>query len=231
MQNVGMPSLFIEEDRSLATGAEEFSSEGRVPRQATGDFMTSLWLLVVVGLASWWIGTRFFPSPTRSLRRAVNRARRFNQERRGMVYPHPVPEMQDENPFAPERPERGASSAEGAPSSESRPLDLIATDALERLARLRNEPDEKNPVADYFRLEAWVRRYLAERYHIKAFGVSVAELLDALPQASPVVDYAGEILHICGLAPFRRFRPSRTELHRLYDLAKAMVLNDVSPNS
>lgn len=228
MQSVGLSPFLAEGDRALAIEAEEFSSEGRIPRPATGDFMTSFVLLVVIGLASWWIWTRLFPSPTRNLRRAVNRARRFNREHRDMVYPHPVPEMQDENPFTPERP---LSPVEETFPSENRPLDPIATEALERLGRLRNEPDEKNPVADYFRLEAWVRRYLTERYHIKAFGVSVAELLDALPQSSPVVDYAGEILHICGLAPFRRFRPSRTELHRLYDLAETMVLNDVPPNS
>lgn len=218
------------------------SSGGAISRpSAVADYLLPVLLLAVVGLISWFVWERVIRSPTRGLRRAVGRARRFNEERRDMVFPTPVPEMRPTDRVGFDNEARSSETAldltdddlailRSVPvgRGESVVTDTIGQDALARLARLRNEPDEKNPVGDYFRLDAFVRRYLMERYHVKAFGVSVGELLDSLPHdlTSGVADYTGEILRLCALAQLRRFRPSRTELRRLYQLTEAMILND-----
>ena len=213
-----------------------------VSRHVTiADYLLPVLLLAVVGFVAWIVWKRVIHSPTRGLRRAVGRARRFNEERRDMVFPTPVPEMRTGDRVGlGNEPRATETSSELTDDDlailtrdlvrqgESAVTDTIAEEALTRLTRLRNEPDEKNPVSDYFRLESFVRRYLMERYRVKAYGVSVSELLDALPHdlTSGVADYTGEILRLCALAQLRRFRPSRTELRRLYELTEAMILND-----
>jgi len=203
-----------------------------------GDDALPMLLLIVVVLVGGYAWRRMMRSPTRGLRRALVKARRFNEEHRDMEFPYPVPEMRDEfhvDPSATERPPDGLSETTESHSrrrghaAEQPPLtDSLAQESLQRLARLRNDPDEKNPLNDYFRLDAFVRRYLMERYHIQTYGLSVSQVLDALPHdlTSGVTDYSGEILHLCELAQLRRFRPSRQELDRLFELTEAMILND-----
>jgi hypothetical protein len=98
-------------------------------------------------------------------------------------------------------------------------------EAVERLALILSHPDDKDIRADYAKLDALVRRYLFDRYGVKAFSASAAALLDSLPQSltDSVVDYAGEILRVCEVAQLRGRRPSRGELRQLCGLAYELI--------
>jgi hypothetical protein len=208
------------------------------------DFLMPL--LATIGLlaAVAWAWRRHRRSPTRGLRRAVERARALNEHMKSHPLFRAAPETNEAAP-APNggRADPGLERASYAPTAdghlsspdaqraarpgESDSLDLDDALALEELARLRRETEAQNVRAAYRRLDAFLRRYLFQRYDVKAFSVSAAALLRSLPQdiTDGVVDYAGEILRICEMMELPHSRPSRAELQRLTDLAAEMIRN------
>lgn len=196
------------------------------------DFAVLLAAVLLVVAVGWSIVRWARKSPTRGLRAAVRRARQVNERFDGVSVPHPVPEMEarrrQASAVGPELEAAvGTAYNVSAASDDARPKaeDATARAALERLARLQANPDGKDIRGDYARLDALVRRYLFDRYGVRAFSSSATELLGALPQelTDSVVDYAGEILRVCEVAQLRGHRASRGELRHLVGLAYELV--------
>ncbi len=216
-------------------------------RSAVGEYALPLAIVAAVTVVGWWLWRRLHRSPRWALQRSVKKARRVNEQVRPEHIPHPVPEMEAaqhdgigrvDNPFkstsdsartADERTRRsGVEQPEEAPVLGPR-----AQDALDRLDRLTEHFDPKDPRTDYRRLDAFVRRYLFEFYGVKAFGLSSAGVLESLSEAlaDGVVDTVGEILRVCELAELPRHRASRSELRHLRDLASEMIVTDARAES
>ena len=198
---------------------------------SVGDFVALLAVVLVVAALAWSVARWARKGPTSGLRAAVRKAKRLNDEMGGRDMPHPVPEMEmrrradaaalDTRPrMTPDvDPHARASGLSGEDESAQ------AREAVERLALILSHPDDKDIRADYAKLDALVRRYLFDRYGVKAFSASAAALLDSLPQSltDSVVDYAGEILRVCEVAQLRGRRPSRGELRQLCGLAYELI--------
>ncbi|GIX06380.1 MAG: hypothetical protein KatS3mg115_0783 [Candidatus Poribacteria bacterium] len=218
-------------------------------RPGVGDFLgpgIAVVVLAALGWLAWrWSQTR----ATRGLRRAVRRARRFNEQTREMTFPHPVPEMEAErradiprSSASSQEPEERRSVRSGrrqravrerAPSErneeeamEQPVLDPRDLDALKRLEAIQQEWDPKEPRTAYRRLEDFIRRYLFETFGVRAFGMRTSELLAALPRSTEdaLFDYVAEILTTCELAELPRHRPDRREVEHLIRLAREVVL-------
>ena len=193
---------------------------------AVGDFV-GLLAAVAIAVAIGWVVVRLVRrSPTRGLRAAVRKAKRVNEQFDDVSVPHPVPEMEARRTYTGVRVEGERGPTLSRPTSVSRKSrDGTASDALARLGRLRENPDGKDIRGDYAKLDTLVRRYLFDRYGVRAFSASATELLRALPQelTDSVVDYAGELLRVCEVAQLRGQRVSRGELRHLFALADELI--------
>ena len=158
------------------------------------DSVTLIFAVCVVGVvavvllvgAAIWFATRWARrAPTRGLRAAVRKAKRLNERMDGMPQPHPAPEMEmrrrAEDPSVAEPADAVRRVVRPTPRSEG-PADERAQEAMGRLARILSDPDDKDMIADYVRLDTLVRRWLFDRYGVPAFSVSAATLLNSLPQ-------------------------------------------------
>lgn len=220
--------LMVSASVSLSAAAEsavEVPSPVLQRRLDAMDFVAPVVVLVCAAVVGWYFWERRPNAPMRGVRRAVRRARAFNEATRDAPMPTPVPEMDWET--------KASLNESVEPIDRSNPSKWSVAEApagLRRdwsaeLWRLRQEREGKSLVADYYRLDAFVRRYLFERYRIRTFGVGVAAILDSLPQdpMDAVIDYAGEVLRVCELAQLTRYRPTEGELDRLYELVDTMI--------
>lgn len=112
---------------------------------------------------------------------------------------------------------RGSSSVEEEfrKSKEAEDEIAIAVEALNR----------GGPV-EYCRcLASIVRRYLGRKYGIDAESMSTGEIISKLlPDLSNRdTDYAGEILRMCEMVQFYRYKPSRSELKHLLQLTRELI--------
>ena len=51
--------------------------------------------------------------------------------------------------------------------------------------------------------------------------MSVSQILDDIPE--PILDHTGEILRMCDMIEFSKYRPNRTELEMIYQNSKSLI--------
>jgi hypothetical protein len=239
LRHRGRPTVAFAQTQSTAVeGVAPAGEEVAQPAATTVgpslfDFIGVVAAVLVVGAAA-WLATRWARrAPTRGLRAAVRKAKRLNERLEGVPHPHPAPEMETrrrvEEGGIDEPPHRvGAPLAVRRTSPSRGPIDARAQEAMGRLARILSDPDDKDMIADYVRLDTLVRRWLFDRYGVPAFSVSAATLLNSLPQelTDGVVDDAGEVLRVCEVAQLSAHRPSRRELRHPCGLAYELISGD-----
>lgn len=101
--------------------------------------------------------------------------------------------------------------------------------AYDRLENLRLKKLIERPYLKpfYIELSDIIRRYLEERFSIKAPEMTTEEFLQSL-ESSPVLNEAEqsmlkEFLHMCDMVKFAKFQPSREEAQRSFDLVKLII--------
>ena len=235
----GLPRLALAQaedaapERVAASADEHADTDGAALGPNLLDFLGVVAVVVVV-VAGIWLAARWARrGPTRGLRAAVRKAKRLNERMVGESSPHPAPEMAarrrvEEADFAEPTHPAASRVSRGRTRSTSNAMDARAQEAMGRLARILSDPDGKDIVGDYVRLDTLVRRWLFDRYGVPAFSVSAATLLNSLPQelTEGVVDDAGEVLRVCEVAQLSAHRTSRRELRHLCGLAYELISND-----
>jgi len=81
-------------------------------------------------------------------------------------------------------------------------------------------------IAEYYAaISLTIRKYLGERYGIKAIDASTSQILEHLPDGltDAIFDQVGEILRTCDMMSLGRHRPSRGELDRIYNVAVEFI--------
>ena len=203
-------------------------------RGAFGEYGLPIAIIVVVIVLGRWAWRRLQRSPKWVLKRAVEKARKVNEQVRVEDLPHPVPEMEaarrhvvgmPDDQFEPESPRLRRRPTEASDDDHEAMLDARSAEAMARLRILEDNTDPKDPRMDYRRLDAFVRRCLFEFYEVRAFGETSSSVLSTLPESLPshVIDTVGEILRVCELAELPRHRPTRSELRDLHSLAAEMI--------
>ena len=113
------------------------------------------------------------------------------------------------------------------PEPEANTLESISLNDLEQVLSLR----EGGRIQEYYGSIAMIiKRYVGEKYQIKILDATTGQILSALPDdlTDTVVDHVGEILRMCDMIHFSRYRPSRSELDRIYQTAKEFVENHIT---
>jgi len=81
---------------------------------------------------------------------------------------------------------------------------------------------ESKDYASYYRtISNVVKIYLAEKYDLKMVNMSVSQILDDIPES--ILDHTGEILRMCDMIEFSKYRPNRTELEMIYQNSKSLI--------
>ena len=105
-------------------------------------------------------------------------------------------------------------------------LESIALVDLEGTLSLR----ESNRIQEYYEAIAIIiKQYVGEKYQIKSLDATTGQILSALPNGltDSVTDHVGEILLSCDMVHFSRHRPSRSELHRIYQTAREFLESQI----
>ena len=109
-------------------------------------------------------------------------------------------------------------------------LESIALTDLERVLSLR----ELNHIREYYESIAMIiKQYVGEKYQIKSLDATTGQILSALPNGltDSVTDHVGEILRSCDMVHFSRYRPSRSELYRIYQIAQEFIESQIASES
>lgn len=96
------------------------------------------------------------------------------------------------------------------------------------LRKLRQAEKFRNAgrIAEYYAaISLTIKKYLGERYRIKAVDASTSQILEQLPDGltDAIFDQVGEILRTCDMMSLGRHRPSRGELDRIYNVAVEFI--------
>jgi len=98
-------------------------------------------------------------------------------------------------------------------------------DQADELATAVSILNAKGPIEYCAYLASLVRKYLSEKYEIEAESMSTGEIISKLLHnlSNVDADYAGEILRMCEMVQFYGYRPSRSEIKHLYQLAHKLI--------
>lgn len=101
--------------------------------------------------------------------------------------------------------------------------------ALERLEQVRQQNlPAKGQIKEYYSLcSEIIRRYIEERFHIRAPEMTTEEFLGHLQISSHLIETHKEILkeflNACDLVKFARHQPGPTEIEEIYRRARQFV--------
>lgn len=98
-------------------------------------------------------------------------------------------------------------------------------DQEDELAAAVSILNAKGPVEYCAYLASLVKRHLSEKYEIEAESMSTGEIISKLLHnlSNVDADYAGEILRMCEMVQFYGYKPSRSEIKHLYQLAHKLI--------
>ncbi len=105
-------------------------------------------------------------------------------------------------------------------------LEAMTLRELRQAQRFRNA----GRIAEYYTaISLAIKKYVGERYNIKAIDASTSQILENLPNGltDTIFDQVGEILRTCDMISLRRHRPSRGELDRVYEVAMEFLQSQV----
>jgi hypothetical protein len=96
---------------------------------------------------------------------------------------------------------------------------------MDELAAAISILNAKGPAEFCAYLASAVKRFLSEKYEIEADSMSTGEIISKLLHnlSNVDADYAGEILRMCEMVQFYGYKPSRTEIKHLYQLAHKLM--------
>ena len=101
-------------------------------------------------------------------------------------------------------------------------LEEISLNALANATHLR----EANKIREYYTaISSIIKRYVGVKFDIKVANSTTGEILKNLPQnlTESTIDHVGEILRICDLVEFARYRSSNADLDHIYQLASEFI--------
>jgi len=98
-------------------------------------------------------------------------------------------------------------------------------DQEDELATAVSILNAKGPVEYCAYLASLVRKHLSQKYEIEAGSMTTGEIISKLLHnlSNVDADYAGEILRMCEMVQFYGYKPSRSEIKHLYQLARKLV--------
>ncbi|HID56190.1 TPA: hypothetical protein EYP37_06655 [Candidatus Poribacteria bacterium] len=111
---------------------------------------------------------------------------------------------------------------------ESRSQGPCEKDQAGELATAISILNAKGPVEYCAYLASLVKKHLSEKYEIEARSMSTGEIISKLLHnlSNVDADYAGEILRMCEMVQFYGYKPSRSEIKHLYQLAQKLISSD-----
>jgi len=105
-------------------------------------------------------------------------------------------------------------------------LEAMALRELRQTQKFR----DAGRIAEYYAaISLAIRKYIGERYNVKAIDASTSQILENLPNGltDTIFDHVGEILRTCDMMSLGRHRPSRSELDRIYEVALGFIQSQV----
>ena len=100
-------------------------------------------------------------------------------------------------------------------------LSTTASIALHDLDQALSFRKSKDYTGYYHIISNVVKTYLAEKYDLKMANMSVSQILDDIPES--ILDHTGEILRMCDMIEFSKYKPNRTELEMIYQNSKSLI--------
>ena len=100
-------------------------------------------------------------------------------------------------------------------------LSTTASIALHDLDQALSFRKSKDYTGYYHIISNVVKTYLAEKYDLKMANMSVPQILDDIPES--ILDHTGEILRMCDMIEFSKYKPNRTELEMIYQNSKSLI--------
>ena len=100
-------------------------------------------------------------------------------------------------------------------------LSTTASIALHDLDQALSFRKSKDYTGYYHIISNVVKTYLAEKYDLKMANMSVSQILDDIRES--ILDHTGEILRMCDMIEFSKYKPNRTELEMIYQNSKSLI--------